>query len=92
MSQSCFHAIITGHVQGVWFRASTQEKARALGLTGWVKNLPDGTVECMACGDDAALDALTQWIQRGGPPGASVDKTDIEQHDWQLFSDFIIER
>jgi len=67
----CAKFIICGRVQGVFFRASTRTEATRLGLDGYAKNLADGSVEVLACGDAAALDALHRWLQRG-PPAASV--------------------
>jgi acylphosphatase len=64
---------IEGVVQGVYYRYSAQQKANALGVNGWVCNSADGSVECLAEGDRAAVEALIQWC-RQGPPGASVDK------------------
>lgn len=69
--------LITGRVQGVFFRASTQRRARKLGLTGHAINLDDGSVEVLACGPDEALDALEAWLLRG-PPGARVDRVERE--------------
>lgn len=63
--------IVSGHVQGVFYRASTREQASNLGLAGHAKNLPGGEVEVVAIGDIAALDALEQWLQRV-PPAATV--------------------
>ncbi len=72
MSEALFiHLLIRGNVQGVWFRKSTEEKARALGLRGWVRNLSDGRVELMAEGTGAA--ELRRWVESGGPPTARVD-------------------
>ncbi|WP_126971464.1 acylphosphatase [Xanthomonas sp. BRIP62411] len=65
------HFIVTGVVQGVWFRAATRERAVALGLRGHARNLPDGSVEVVAAGTDAALDALETWLWQG-PPAARV--------------------
>jgi acylphosphatase len=64
-------AIVTGRVQGVAFRASAVDEARRHGLTGWVRNSPDGTVELEAQGDDAGVTALLAWCAHG-PPGARV--------------------
>ncbi|HEU4733610.1 MAG TPA: acylphosphatase [Kofleriaceae bacterium] len=64
-------AIVTGRVQGVSFRAFTIDEARARGLTGWVRNLPDGSVELEAQGDDAEIAALLGWCAHG-PPAARV--------------------
>lgn len=73
MSDVCgLHAWVSGRVQGVCFRASTAEKARALGLGGWVRNLPDGRVELQAWGPSADLQALEDWLGVG-PPAARVD-------------------
>jgi acylphosphatase len=65
--------IVTGRVQGVFFRASTREQAQALGLRGHARNLDDGSVEVLAAGDVAALDRLASWL-RQGPPHARVDR------------------
>lgn len=64
---------ISGKVQGVFFRKSTQARARELGLRGWVRNLADGRVELWAEGEAAALEALERWCEAGGPPAARVD-------------------
>lgn len=66
------HFLVTGRVQGVFYRAATQEKARGLGLTGWVRNRPDGGVELVACGTENGLDALERWLWQG-PPAARVE-------------------
>ena len=70
--------IIRGLVQGVWYRGSAQEIARRLGLTGWVRNLRDGSVELVAEGESSALDALKAWC-REGPPLARVQEVQEEQ-------------
>jgi len=71
------HGYLRGRVQGVWFRSSTREEALRLGLTGWVRNLPDGRVEFVAEGDEAALEDLVAWCRRGGPPMGRVDDLDL---------------
>lgn len=68
---------IRGKVQGVWFRASTREQARALGLRGYARNLDDGRVEVLVAGDTAALETLARWL-RQGPPAARVEAVDRE--------------
>jgi acylphosphatase len=65
--------IIIGRVQGVFFRASALEQAQSLSLTGWVKNLPDGSIELVAEGPRYALDQLVQWCHHG-PPDARVEE------------------
>jgi acylphosphatase len=64
--------LVSGRVQGVGFRAATVEQARRLGLLGHARNLPDGRVEVLAVGADAAVAALAAWLQ-AGPPLARVD-------------------
>lgn len=65
------HCFVSGHVQGVWYRASTQDKAVTLGLTGWAKNLQDGRVEVKAFGFEKELTELYDWL-RIGPELAKV--------------------
>ena len=66
---------IHGRVQGVCYRATTRDQARGLGLSGWVRNRHDGTVELWAEGPDAALDALEAWCH-DGPPAARVTQVE----------------
>ena len=63
--------LVAGRVQGVWFRAATRERALALQLQGFARNLADGGVEVVAVGPSAALDQLEQWLWQG-PPLAKV--------------------
>lgn len=70
------HYTIHGHVQGVFFRDSTRHKALELGIGGWIRNRPDGTVEAMARGDEAALVELERWFREGGPLSARVDRVE----------------
>ena len=73
-------ARIHGKVQGVFFRASTERHARSLGLTGWVRNRADGTVELEAEGSRTACEALVEYC-RQGPPAARVDSVQLEWID-----------
>lgn len=74
---ACLHAIVHGRVQGVFFRYFVERRARALGLEGFVRNLPDGrAVEVMAEGDRARLEELLKHLQTG-PRGARVDGIDV---------------
>ena len=75
--QTRVHALITGTVQGVFYRASTQNEAKKLDLTGYVRNLPDGSVELEAQGDSQSVDALLEWC-RTGPPDAAVGRITSE--------------
>lgn len=69
--RECRKCLVAGRVQGVYYRAATQQKARELGVTGHARNLPDGRVEVLACGELAAVDALCEWLWQG-PPHAQV--------------------
>ena len=71
---------VHGKVQGVFFRASTQEKARELGLNGFVQNEDDGTVYLEAEGDTEALRKLEDWVHEG-PSGARVERVDVKTTD-----------
>ncbi len=66
---------ISGVVQGVFFRSSTQTAARDLGISGYAKNCTDGTVEVLACGSQAAIAELAGWLQHG-PPMAKVTRVE----------------
>jgi acylphosphatase len=71
---------IHGRVQGVFFRNWTMDRARALGVRGWVRNRRDGSVELVAFGDDEALEALIAAC-RTGPPAAEVERIDVETEE-----------
>jgi acylphosphatase len=73
--RECRLFLIGGRVQGVWFRESTRRTAQSLGITGYAKNMLDGSVQVLACGEPEALNRLTEWL-REGPPVAQVDKLD----------------
>jgi len=72
------HIVVSGVVQGVAFRAWTVRTARAQGVTGWVRNLPDGRVEAVLEGEERAVDAVAAWC-RSGPPAATVTGTAIRE-------------
>ena len=72
------HLTIRGRVQGVGFRYSMQQEALRLGVTGWVRNRRDGSVEAVVQGDEAALDALVAWAKHG-PAGAHVTNVEIAE-------------
>lgn len=89
MAQKCFRYFVAGKVQGVWYRAHTQQQAQQLGVTGWVKNLPDGRVEVLACGDEQQLKALQEWLWQG-PPRAQVNAVTLTELGCDEYSDFQI--
>lgn len=70
--------VVTGRVQGVFYRASAAEQARALGVAGFVRNRADGTVEGEIEGPAAAVDAMVEWCRRG-PAGANVEGVETER-------------
>ena len=72
--------IVTGRVQGVWFRGWTVDQAVALGLDGWVRNRRDGSVEVLASGPAAAIEELIE-LCRQGPPAARVARVEVEEAD-----------
>jgi acylphosphatase len=71
------HLLLSGRVQGVWFRESTRRHADRLGVDGWVRNLPDGRVEVVFEGPPELVSAAVEWA-RSGPPHARVDDVSIE--------------
>ncbi len=88
---TCKHFIITGRVQGVYFRATTCEQARRLGMSGWVRNLVDGSVEVLACGESVQMQELEEWLWHG-PERAQVlqvlatntDMSPTEFHNFEI--------
>ena len=89
MTKQCIHARVSGKVQGVCFRAETQVQAQRLGLTGWVRNTEDGCVEVMACGDEKAINLLTDWLAIG-PARAKVLELKTSEKPFQDFPGFEI--
>ncbi len=79
--------LISGRVQGVFFRASARARAIELGLSGYARNLPDGRVEVVACGASRVLVEFQRWLQHG-PPGARVDGLDREDVVEQNYDSF----
>ncbi len=76
------HLLISGKVQGVFYRVNTKNKADELGLTGWVKNIPDGKVEVLAEGKEGGLKEFIKWCYNGSK-GAKVDKVEVEWRDYE---------
>ena len=75
------HLLVSGSVQGVFFRNSTRLKAEELGVTGWVRNLSDGRVEIVAEGEKEKVEELVEWVKKGSS-AARVDNLDVE---WQEY-------
>jgi acylphosphatase len=84
------HLIITGLVQGVGYRASLMNQARALGLSGWVRNRLDGSVEAMVSGDTQSIQTIIDWARRG-PPSAQVSNVAIVEADNSLVANVTFE-
>lgn len=76
MTEARARITIRGRVQGVFFRVETRERARSLGLTGWVRNVPDGSVEAVFEGDREKIESMLAWCRRG-PDLAEVDDVDV---------------
>ncbi len=74
----CRRCLVSGRVQGVFYRASTRDRARALGITGHARNLPDGRVEVLACGTAEAVGELSDWLWQG-PTYAKVEAVRCEE-------------
>ena len=74
--------IVEGRVQGVWFRDSTRQEAHSMGVFGWVRNRPDGTVEVLVEGPEDLVGRLVAWCHYG-PPNAKVDKVIDTREEWQ---------
>ncbi len=83
----CRRCLVSGRVQGVFYRATTREQARQLGITGHAINLPDGRVEVLACGPAEAVETLCRWLWQG-PPAARVESVDCETVEMPLPSSF----
>ena len=91
MSASARRVVVRGVVQGVGFRYHTLDRARALGLVGWVRNLPDGSVETWVQGDEARVGEMLDWLKHG-PRAARVERLDIDDVPLGAFTTFEIRR
>tara|TARA_B100000959_G_scaffold263989_1_gene303932 strand:+ start:2092 stop:2406 length:315 start_codon:yes stop_codon:yes gene_type:complete len=76
------HVIVSGIVQGVFFRANTKSEADRLGVYGWVRNMMDGTVEIIAEGKEDNIDRFIQWCRKG-PPGADVKNLELNREEFK---------
>ena len=79
--------VVHGYVQGVFFRETTRRRAMSIGVAGWVRNLPDGTVEAVFEGEREAVERLVDFC-REGPRGARVDRVDVESQDPEELAGF----
>jgi acylphosphatase len=82
------HVVVHGAVQGVFFRVEARDRARSLGVAGWVRNAADGSVEAVFEGEDERVESMVSWCRRG-PRGARVDEVDVtwaEPRGEQAFS------
>jgi acylphosphatase len=86
----CFIVNISGQVQGVYFRASSQQMAIDLGLSGHARNLDNGHVEVLVCGEQQQVEKMLSWLNQG-PEEAEVENIDKKQVQWQQHQFFAIE-
>jgi acylphosphatase len=85
------HVLVSGRVQGVYYRANTRDTAREHGVDGWVRNLDDGRVEAVFEGDRESVEALVAWCHEGSPR-ARVDDVSVEYSDREGETGFEIRR
>ena len=83
----CVRCLVSGKVQGVFYRASTRHQALSLGIEGYARNLADGRVEVLAYGEPKAVEQLKSWLAKG-PDGASVSSVACESAPEQVFQGF----
>jgi acylphosphatase len=76
------HVIVTGNVQGVFYRAETASRAKQFNITGWVRNLPDGRVEAIFDGEETNVQKIVDFCRKG-PTNASVVDVDVRRHEWK---------
>jgi acylphosphatase len=88
VNHCCIHAVVTGRVQGVWYRAFVREQAAAKGVTGWAKNQADGSVDVMLCGENNAVQQVLSTLKEG-PPLSEVAKVSHGLLPWQQYDGFI---
>jgi acylphosphatase len=89
METKSVQIIVSGHVQGVWYRKTTEESAKSLGVKGFVRNLDNGQVYIEAEGNDESIAKLLAFCKIG-PPGARVDQVEVKSIAFQGFKDFKI--
>ncbi len=79
MGSICLHCFVSGRVQGVFYRRATYEEGIKRKLTGWVKNLADGRVEVVICGEEKAVYAMQEWLWEGSKAAEVMDVEIIEE-------------
>jgi len=85
----CIHAVISGKVQGVFFRNGAKQKSEELGLTGWIKNIANGDVELVACGLRDPIMILTEWLWEGSD-AAEISNVHWEEIAWEEHDQFVV--
>ncbi len=88
MSEKSIHAIIEGKVQGVFFREYTRREALKTGVTGWVRNKADGSVEAMVCGSVEKVAHMQKWFEQGSPHSTVLHVRITEISPSEIFPDF----
>ncbi len=78
---------VSGRVQGVFFRRGARDHGNSHGLVGWVKNLDDGRLELMICGEEDIVEKMVEWLWEG-PAAAKVENVEKEKMPWEEFSNF----
>lgn len=91
MGRVCLHGFVSGRVQGVYYRQSTEQQAERLGVDGWVRNLADGRVEVLLEGEEEAVRELKRWLHEG-PANAEVSAVDVQEVPTQGITGFIVRR
>lgn len=89
MARICLHGYVSGKVQGVFFRQSTETEATRLDLDGWVRNLDDGRVEVLVEGEEEAVRELAAWLETG-PKKAKVTAVELQEHPLQGIAGFVV--
>ncbi|MFA5103006.1 MAG: acylphosphatase [Candidatus Thermoplasmatota archaeon] len=84
------HVLISGRVQGVWYRASTKQKADELGVTGWVRNTPEGNVEAVFEGEKTRIDEMIAWCWIGPPMANVTDVKMLPFHSDETYTSFVV--
>ncbi len=91
MARICLHGYVSGKVQGVYFRQSTQDEADRLELDGWVRNLSDGRVEVLVEGEEGVVREFAAWLEQG-PADARVTGVELQDQPLQGITGFIVRR